>query len=118
MTQSKTILLAEENAASTQLLVFNLQRAGFDLIVARTSIDLIHLSQQRRVDLILMAVALPDGDGLAVCRQLRTTWQTRFLPIVMLSSLTDPDFRVAGMLAGADDFLTKPVGVNELTARL
>jgi PleD family two-component response regulator len=118
MPQGATILLAERDLVSTQLLLFILKRAGFEVITANGGAHLLALAHQRRVDLILSEVLLPDSDGMEICRQLRADWSTRHIPIVLLASHNDPDFRVRGLLAGADDYVSKPFDLNELMVRL
>src|SRR4051812_11378823 len=118
MPQGATILLAERDLVSTQLLLFILKRAGFEVITANGGAHLLALARQQRVDLILSEVLLPDADGMEICRQLRADWNTRHIPIVLLASHNDPDFRVRGLLAGADDYVSKPFDLNELMVRL
>jgi CheY-like chemotaxis protein len=118
MSHAGTILLAELDRVSTQLLLFLLQRAGFDVVTAAGGEDLVRLAHGRRVDLIVSEVLLPDADGMDICRQLREDWNTRFIPVVLLTAFSDPEYRVRGLLAGADDYITKPFDPNELILRL
>jgi CheY-like chemotaxis protein len=118
MSHAGTILLAELDRVSTQLLLFILQRAGFDVLTAAGGEDLVRLAHRRRVDLIVSEVLLPDADGMDVCRRLREDWHTRFIPYVLLTAFSDPEYRVRGLLAGADDYITKPFDANELILRL
>jgi diguanylate cyclase (GGDEF)-like protein len=118
MPHAGTILLAELDSVSTQLLLFILQRAGFEVLTAAGGEDLVRQARRRRVDLIVSEVLLPDADGLDVCRQLREDWHTRFIPVVLLTAFSDPEYRVRGLLAGADDYITKPFDSNELVLRL
>src|SRR5690348_13739548 len=82
MAQAPTVLLAEMDNTATQLQSFILERAGFQVVTARGGTDLLRLARQRRVDLILSEVLLPDGDGIEICRLLRADWNTRFIPFV------------------------------------
>jgi DNA-binding response OmpR family regulator len=118
MGQAATVLLAEADRISTQLLSFILERAGFQVIAAQGGADALRLARQHKVDLILSEVLLPDADGMEVCRQLRADWNTRYIPFVLLTSLGDPEYRVRGLLAGADDYVAKPFDLNELMVRL
>src|SRR5215212_2857257 len=115
MAQAPTVLLAEIDNTATQLQSFILERAGFQVITARGGTDLLRLARQRRVDLILSEVLLPDGDGIEICRLLRADWNTRFIPFVLLTSLADAEYRVRGLLAGADDYIAKPFDLSELS---
>src|SRR5690349_7818469 len=76
MPQGATILLAERDLVSTQLLLFILKRAGFEVITANGGAHLLALARQQRVDLILSEVLLPDADGMEICQQLRADWNT------------------------------------------
>ncbi len=118
MAQAATVLLAEADRISTQLLSFILERAGFQVIAAEGGADVLRLARQYKVDVILSEVLLPDADGMEVCRQLRADWNTRYIPFVLLTSLGDPEYRVRGLLAGADDYVAKPFDLNELMVRL
>jgi PleD family two-component response regulator len=118
MAQNATVLLAEMDSTATQLQSFILERAGFQVITAQGGGDLLRLARQRRVDLILSEVLLPDADGIEICRLLRADWSTRFIPFVLLTSLADPEYRVRGLLAGADDYIAKPFDLSELSVRL
>jgi DNA-binding response OmpR family regulator len=118
MAQAATVLLAEADRISTRLLSFILERAGFQVIAAQGGADALRLARQYKVDLILSEVLLPDADGMEVCRQLRADWNTRYIPFVLLTSLGDPEYRVRGLLAGADDYVAKPFDLNELMVRL
>jgi PleD family two-component response regulator len=118
MAQKATILFAEMDTISTRLLTFVLQQAGFQALPAQGGADLLRLARQHKVDLILLEVLLPDADGLNIVRQLRADWTTRFIPVAFLTTLIDVDYRVGGLLAGADDYITKPYDLNELMVRL
>jgi CheY-like chemotaxis protein len=111
-------LLAEMDNTATQLQSFILERAGFQVVAARGGADLLRLARRLRVDLILSEVLLPDSDGIEICRLLRADWNTRFIPFVLLTSLADPEYRVRGLLAGADDYIAKPFDLSELSVRL
>lgn len=118
MPQPATVLLAEMDNTATQLQSFILERAGFQVVAARGGADLLRLARRLRVDLILSEVLLPDADGIEICRLLRADWNTRFIPFVLLTSLADPEYRVRGLLAGADDYIAKPFDLSELSVRL
>ena len=82
---------------------------------AATALECVAKSQP---DLILLDVEMPGMDGLTCCRTLKANPLTRLIPIVIITSLSDPDDRVKGIEAGADDFLSKPFRVAELVARI
>ncbi len=75
-------------------------------------------AQQAQPDLIILDVLMPEMDGLEVCRQLKANPVTRSIPVVLMTALGEVEDRAAGLEAGADDFLTKPVNRDELLARI
>src|SRR6202043_1034886 len=70
-----------------------------------------------RPDLILMDIMMPGMDGLEVCRRIKATPETRLTPVVLITGLSETEDRIKGINAGADDFLSKPIDLNELLAR-
>src|SRR5262249_10551658 len=92
-----------------------LESQGYRVREAGTARDGLQQARTHRPDLILLDLGLPDGDGIEVTRQIRTDSAT---PIVVLSARGQENDKVAPLDAGADDYLTKPFGVGELTARL
>tara|TARA_B100000029_G_scaffold516648_1_gene632233 strand:- start:668 stop:1309 length:642 start_codon:yes stop_codon:yes gene_type:complete len=100
------------------MLVFNLRRAGYEVIPvgsgqeARTSIA------DRFPNIILMDWMLPDISGLELTRKLKRDPNTREIPIIMLTARVEEDDRVAGLEGGADDYITKPFSQRELIARI
>src|SRR4051794_2289248 len=118
MPQTERVLLVEADNISNQLLSFSLQREGFYVTEALTGPDGLRLAKEQPVDIILSEVLLPDMDGYEMCRQLRANWNTRRIPIVLVTSLGGTENRIQGLLAGADDYLMKPYDVRELMIRL
>lgn len=118
MPQRRTILLAERDRVATQLLRFILESSGLAVITTQGGRNLIEFARTCNVDLILTETALPDHDGMQLCRQLRADWRTRDIPIVLLASYADQESRIRGLLAGADDYISKPADLTELILRL
>jgi DNA-binding response OmpR family regulator len=98
-----------------QMIQMGLRYAGFEVIVATTGSDGLDLAHDQQPDLVLLDWMLPGLDGLTVCRRLR---QLSSAPIVMLTARDAVDDRVQGLDAGADDYIVKPVHLEELAARL
>jgi DNA-binding response OmpR family regulator len=92
-----------------------LRYAGFDVHVASNGIEGLQAAQEQPPDLILLDWMLPGMDGLNVCRRLR---QSSRVPIIMLTARDEIDHRVQGLDAGADDYIVKPVHLEELAARI
>jgi two-component system, OmpR family, KDP operon response regulator KdpE len=112
---SPLVLIIEDEAPIRRFLRATLESKGYRVKEAETARDgLIHARTQRP-DLILLDLGLPDGDGLQITRQVRTDSS---VPIVVLSARGQEADKVAALDAGADDYLTKPFGVDELNARL
>lgn len=109
------ILVVEDDASIRQILCATLEAEGHTVFEARDAREGRTLAGNRRIDLYLVDLGLPDADGLSLIRQLRT-WTQR--PILVLSARSDEAGKVEALDAGADDFVTKPFGVAELHARL
>ncbi|MBL8360195.1 MAG: response regulator [Rubrivivax sp.] len=112
---SAQILVVEDEAPIRHLLRTTLEAEGHVVHEARDAQEGRTLAGNRRIDLYLVDLGLPDADGLTLIRQLRT-WTQR--PILVLSARTEEARKVEALDAGADDFVTKPFGVAELHARL
>jgi len=110
------VLLVEDNAKLAQTIKTNLEQQGYCVDVARNAEQADEIAVVEHYDAILLDVMLPDGDGVELCRQLRR--QKVAVPILMLTVLSSTEDKVAGLDAGADDYLTKPFQVDELLARL
>jgi DNA-binding response OmpR family regulator len=110
------VLLVEDNAKLAQTIKTSLEQQGYSVDVARNAAQGDEIAVVEHYDVILLDVMLPDGDGVELCRQLRR--QKVATPILMLTVLSATEDKVAGLDAGADDYLTKPFQVDELLARL
>ncbi len=110
------VLVVEDETKMAGLLKRGLEEAGHVADVAQTGIDAIWLATEVAYDAIVLDVMLPDVDGFEVCRRLRAAG--RWQPILMLTARDGVADRVAGLDAGADDYLTKPFSFSELFARL
>jgi two-component system, OmpR family, response regulator len=109
-------LVVEDGSKMAALLRRGLQEEGFAVDVAATGEDGSWLGTENDYDVILLDVMLPDVDGFEVCRRLRAA--ARWAPILMLTARDGVQDRVAGLDAGADDYLTKPFSFDELLARV
>jgi two-component system, OmpR family, phosphate regulon response regulator PhoB len=117
MTRPK-ILIIEDERALTQVLTYNLQREGYETLVAHDGQEGLRKAQTHLPDLVLLDLMLPVVDGLEVCRQLRSGEQTRKIPIVMLTAKGEETDQVVGFSLGADDYVTKPFSVKVLLQRI
>ncbi len=110
------VLIVEDELKMAGLLRRGLEEEGYAVDVARTGTDAIWAGSETPYDAIVLDVMLPDVDGFEVCRRLRAAG--RWSPVLMLTARTGVGDRVAGLDAGADDYLTKPFSFGELFARL
>jgi DNA-binding response OmpR family regulator len=109
------VLVVEDDGAVMQLIETVLRRHGFDVLLAatgRAGLDHVH---QQPPDVVVLDVGLPDLDGWQVLEQIRDVSD---IPVLMLTGYADEPDKVRGLRAGADDYLTKPFGIDEFTARL
>jgi DNA-binding response OmpR family regulator len=112
---SARILVVDDEPAVTDLLAYNLRKAGYEILLAADGREALRLARQSNPDLILLDLMLPEMDGLDVCRELR---KTRAVPIIMLTARSEEIDRVVGLELGADDYVCKPFSVRELLARI
>ena len=112
------VLVVDDAPANVALLQQLLSREGYDVLVASNGRDALELVHQHRPDIVLSDVVMPGGDGIWLCRVLKTDPATRLLPVILLTSLEGRDERLTGIDAGADDFLRKPFDAQELRARV
>jgi two-component system phosphate regulon response regulator PhoB len=112
------IVVVEDEAAIAELIAINLRHAGYEVTVAATAEQAQRAVDAVLPDLVLLDWMLPGQSGLALARHWRASERTRTLPIIMLTARSDETDKVAGLDAGADDYLTKPFSTNELMARI
>ncbi len=109
------ILVVDDERSITDLLEYNLQRNGYQVVVARDGRQALRLAKAEQPDLVILDLMLPGLDGLDVCRVLR---RESAIPIIMLTARDEEVERVVGLELGADDYVTKPFSVRELIARV
>jgi EAL domain-containing protein (putative c-di-GMP-specific phosphodiesterase class I)/CheY-like chemotaxis protein len=112
------ILVVDDDDALRRLFAVALRRAGFEALEARDGREALAVIADRPVSLVLLDSMMPGMDGAQVIAALRAEERTRALPIIMVTALAQVSDRVRGLEAGADDYLTKPVHLDELVARV
>ncbi len=112
------ILVVDDVPANQRLLEAKLSSEYYEVALAGSGPEALDLAVRWAPDVILLDVMMPGMDGFEVCRRLKAHPATAHIPVVMITALTEPDERVRGLDAGADDFLSKPVDDATLFARL
>lgn len=109
------ILVVDDEKPIADILKFNLEKEGYEVICAHDGNDAITVAEEERPDLILLDIMLPGKDGNEVCREVR---KTQTMPIIMLTAKDSEIDKVLGLELGADDYVTKPFSNRELIARV
>ncbi len=109
------ILVVDDERPIADILKFNLEKEGYEVILAFDGIEAVELAYSEQPDLILLDLMLPGKDGMDVCREVRAKLQT---PIIMLTAKDGEIDKVLGLEFGADDYVTKPFSTRELLARV
>jgi two-component system phosphate regulon response regulator PhoB len=112
------ILVMEDEDALATLLQYNLEKEGYEVTVAADGEEGMLQLEERTPDLVLLDWMLPKLSGIEACRRIRGRPETRNLPIIMLTARGEETDRVRGLDTGADDYMTKPFSMTELTARI
>ena len=111
----KTILIVDDEKPIVDILMYNLDKEGYNLLEANDGEKAVEIALKEKPDLILLDVMLPKMDGLSVCRKIKNTLN---VPILMLSAKGEEVDKILGLELGADDYITKPFSVRELMARI
>ncbi len=112
------ILVVDDNSENLEIFRARLASQGYEILTARDGEEGLAMARQALPDLILLDIMMPKVDGIEVCRQLKTDPAFPFTPIVMVTARSDSKDVVAGLTAGGDEYLTKPVDQASLVARV
>jgi two-component system phosphate regulon response regulator PhoB len=113
-----TVMIVEDEPAILELVAVNLEHAGYETLRASTAEDAARLLSDILPDVVLLDWMLPGQSGVALARRLRGDARTRELPLIFLTARAEEPDKVAGLEAGADDYITKPFSTKELVARI
>jgi DNA-binding response OmpR family regulator len=113
-----TVVVIDDEKDLIELVRYNLEKEGFDVIGAMNGEAGLEIARQHRPNLILLDLMLPGMDGLEVCRRIRSDNATVRIPLIILTAKADEPDRIVGLELGADDYITKPFSPRELAARV
>jgi two-component system phosphate regulon response regulator PhoB len=113
-----TILIVDDEPDVIDLLVYNLQKAGYKTATARDGVTALQKARDEIPSLIVLDLMLPQMDGTEVCRHLKADPKTAHIPIIMLTAKAEEVDRVVGLELGADDYVTKPFSPREIALRV
>ena len=114
----KTILVVDDEENIRELLVFNLQKEGYNTLEAQDGITAVDMALEKKPDLILLDVMIPKLDGISVCKKIRYALNISNIPILMISAKDSESDKIVGLEMGADDYITKPLQIREVMARI
>jgi putative two-component system response regulator len=114
---TERILIVDDQPAARLALTTLLRREGFDVHEVSSGDEALAQCSSFRPDLILLDIVMPGMSGFEVCRRIKATPETRLTPVVLITGLSETEDRIKGINVGADDFLSKPIDINELLAR-
>jgi adenylate cyclase len=118
MRQPPRILVVDDNPANLEILEARLARQGYEVITAKDGEQALIVARDGTPDLILLDIMMPGKDGIEVCRELKADRTLPFMPVILVTAKADPDDIVAGLDAGGDEYITKPVDHAALVARV
>jgi len=113
-----TILVIDDEKDLIELVRYNLEKDGFDVIAATDGQSGLDVVKKHRPDLVVLDLMMPGVDGLQICKQLRADPRTGRIPVIMLTAKATEADRIVGLELGADDYITKPFSPREVVARV
>ena len=114
----QTVLVVDDEKDLVDLIAYNLQRNGYEVLTARNGNDALEIASRELPSLVLLDVMLPGISGTEVARKLKADAHTAHIPIIMLTARSEETDVVVGLTLGADDYVTKPFSMKILLARL
>ena len=113
-----TVMVIEDEEAIATLLSYNLEKEGYKVIVVSNGANAVLEVDKHRPSVIILDWMLPEISGVEICKLIRSKPEIKAIPIIMLTAKSQEEDKVKGLIAGADDYVTKPFSVPELMARV
>jgi len=114
----QTILVVDDEQDLLDLIEYNLQKEGFDVLRADNGLDGIEMAREHKPTLVLLDIMMPQMDGIEVCGYMREDDELKHIPIIFLTARSDEKTEVEGLNKGADDYITKPISTTKLISRI
>ena len=118
MTHKDRVLLVDDQPMNVRIMTDCLEKAGYEVFKAYDGDTALRIARESKPDIILLDIMMPELDGFEVTERLRKDPETSVIPIILVTALGETGYKAKGLKAGADDFLTKPVRLVELLARV
>jgi CheY-like chemotaxis protein len=112
------VLIVDDQAINIQLLKKGLERSGIQTATARSGMECLQSVKRQKPDLILLDLMMPEMDGIEVCQHLQADEETRSIPVIFITAKTTKESKIEGLAVGAVDYVTKPVDLDEMVARV
>lgn len=112
------ILIVEDDRNISKLVKYNIEKSGFEGVIARTGEEALKILDKDAIDLIILDIMLPRMDGFEVCKNIKQDRRLASIPIIMLTAKGEEVDRVVGLELGADDYVVKPFSPRELILRI
>lgn len=112
------IYVVEDDLNIQEIESFALKNSGYEVEAFDQAKTFFKRMEEKKADLVLLDIMLPDADGISIMKKLRSNGETKNLPVIMVTAKTSEIDKVKGLDSGADDYITKPFGVMELISRV
>ncbi len=116
--RKRRVLIVDDEDHIVQMLDINMRTQGYESICVNSGEQALDAAAKLHPDIILLDVMMPEMDGLEVCRRLKADPETRSIPVIMVSAKSEERDKIAGLMGGADDYITKPFNLQELFLRI
>lgn len=118
MSHKQTILVVDDEQDLLDLIEYNLQKEGFDVLKAEDGVEGIEMAREHKPNLVLLDIMMPKMDGMEVVERMRDDSDLKRIPIIFLTARGDEKTEVEGLDKGGDDYITKPISTTKLISRI